>query len=202
MDSFRYYVALFAVASTPGICLYWFSIHPFVNFWRKVGPRLTVGIHIGLIVLLAVCVFLLREPILAVEYGSNPILIPIAAVLFAGTLVLRIHIYRVFKNTVLTGLPELAPEEYGRRLVTTGIYAHIRHPRYVQMVLFALMAALLANYVAVYVVSAFSVPFVVLLVRVEEKELRERFGEEYVRYAERVPRFFPRLRRPQKTTGA
>ncbi len=195
MDSFRYYVALVAIASTPGICLYWFSIHPFVNFWRKVGPRLTVAIHMSLIVLLAVGVFLLREPILKVEYGTNPILVGVAVALFAVTIILRIHIYRVFKNKLLAGLPELAPEVYESHLVTKGIYAHIRHPRYVQMVLFALMAALLANYLAVYVVAAISVPGVFLLVAVEEKELRVRFGEEYLRYAERVPRFLPRLHR-------
>lgn len=200
MDSLRYYVALFAVASTPGICLYWFSIHPFVNFWRQVGPRLTVAIHMGLIVLLAVGVFFLREPILKVEYGTNPGLVGIAVVLFAFTIVLRIHIYRVFKNKLLAGLPELAPEVYHSHLVTTGIYARIRHPRYLQMVLFALVAALLANYLAVYVVVVISVPGVFLLVAVEEKELRARFGEEYLRYAERVPRFLPRRhRRATKT---
>ncbi len=195
MDSFRYYVALITIASTPGICLYWFSIHPFVNFWRQVGPRLTVAIHMGLIVLLAVGVFLLREPILKVEYGTNPILVGTATVLFAVTMILRIHIYRVFNNHLLAGLPELAPEAYQSHLVTKGIYARIRHPRYVQMVLFALMAALLANYLAVYVVAAISGPGVYLLVAIEEKELRARFGEEYLRYAERVPRFLPRLQR-------
>ena len=200
MDSLRYYVALFAVASTPGICLYWFSIHPFVNFWRQVGPRLTVAIHMGLIVLLAVGVFFLREPILKVEYGTHPGLVGIAVVLFAFTIVLRIHIYRVFKNKLLAGLPELAPEVYHSHLVTTGIYARIRHPRYLQMVLFALVAALLANYLAIYVVVVISVPGVFLLVAVEEKELRARFGEEYLHYAERVPRFLPRLhRRATKT---
>lgn len=200
MDSLRYYVALFTVASTPGICLYWFSIHPFVNFWRQVGPRLTVAIHMGLIVLLAVGVFFLREPILKVEYGTNPGLVGIAVVLFAFTIVLRIHIYRVFKNKLLAGLPELAPEVYQSHLVTTGIYARIRHPRYLQMVLFALVVALLANYLAVYVVVVISVPGVFLLVAVEEKELRARFGEEYLRYAERVPRFLPRRhRRATKT---
>jgi protein-S-isoprenylcysteine O-methyltransferase Ste14 len=195
MDSLRYYVALFTVASTPGICLYWFSIHPFVEFWRKVGARQTVAIHMAVIVLLAAAVFLLRGPILAVEYGTNPAFLGIAAAVFAAATILRIHVCCVFKNKVLAGLPELAPDEYGSRLVTSGIYAHIRHPRYVQMVLFALGAALLANYLAVYVILALSIPWVGLLVPLEEKELRARFGEEYLRYAERVPRFVPRLQR-------
>ena len=51
------------------------------------------------------------------------------------------------------------------------------------------------NYLAVYVILAISVPGAYLLVAVEEKELRARFGEEYLRYAERVPRFLPRLQR-------
>jgi protein-S-isoprenylcysteine O-methyltransferase Ste14 len=197
MDSFRYYVALFVVASAPGVFLFWFSIHPFVQFWRRVGPRLTLTIHCALIALLAAGVFLARDSVLAVEYGANPVLVGLAAVLLVVALVIRVHIHRVFGNRLLVGLPELG-EESDSRLVTTGIYSRIRHPRYLQMLLLYLMCALFSNYLATYFVLVASFLWVGLLIPVEEKELRARFGEEYVRYAERVPRFLPRLSRRKR----
>ena len=94
---------------------------------------------------------------------------------------------------MLLGFPELAPERYQSKLLTVGIYSRIRHPRYVEMMLFLLAHALLVNYLATYVIvviSGLALWFVVVL---EEKELRERFGEEYTQYCEHVPRFVPRF---------
>lgn len=46
----------------PGSFLFWFSIHPFIQFWRKVGPWLTLAIHYALMLILAAGVFLVRTP--------------------------------------------------------------------------------------------------------------------------------------------
>jgi protein-S-isoprenylcysteine O-methyltransferase Ste14 len=51
--------------------------------------------------------------------------------------------------------------------------------------------ALFANYLAVYVLALVLVPALYLVVVLEERELRERFGEDYVTYSQRVPRFIP-----------
>ena len=193
MNDVRYYIALFIVAASPGAFLYWFSIHPFIAFWRRVGPRLTVVIHLTLILVLAIGVFLIREPLLGVEFGAQPVLILLAALTFVPVVVLRVKQARRLGTKVLVGLPELAPENYPTRLITEGIYSRIRHPRYMQILLTFLACALFSNYLAAYVVFLLSVVWILLVVRAEEKELRERFGEEYERYSERVPRFLPRF---------
>jgi protein-S-isoprenylcysteine O-methyltransferase Ste14 len=46
------------------------------------------------------------------------------------------------------------------------------------------------------VILAAGVPALFAIIHIEERELRDRFGEEYVRYCARVPRFWPREDRP------
>lgn len=194
MDAVRYYIALFFVAFSPGVYLYWFSIHPFIGFWRKVGLRPTLALHYAVMIALAVPIVLARGTILSIEFGRRPVLMIASALVFAFVIYLRIQISKRLTTKVLSGFPELAPNTYPPKLLTEGIYARIRHPRYVQLLLAFLAYALFTNYLAVYVVFLIGLVWAPLVVRLEERELRDRFGEEYERYRERVPRFLPRLR--------
>ncbi len=45
MDKVRFYLALLLLAVVPPSVLYWFSIHPFSRFWRRLGVRLTFAIN-------------------------------------------------------------------------------------------------------------------------------------------------------------
>ncbi len=54
--------------------------------------------------------------------------------------------------------------------------------------------ALFANYLASYILLPLSVVGLFAITVLEERELRARFRDEYVKYSARVPRFFPRKR--------
>jgi len=95
----------------------------------------------------------------------------------------------------ILGLAELAPDKRPGRLITTGVYAIIRHPRYLHLYLGFLGSALIANYLALYLVVALWLPGIYVIVLLEEKELRDRFGPAYDEYCRRVPRFIPRFTR-------
>jgi protein-S-isoprenylcysteine O-methyltransferase Ste14 len=177
----------------PGAFLYWFSVHPFVRFWRRVGARRTLAIHYVLILLLAAAIFMVRRPLLAVDFGTNPVLIAVAVPLFAICVAGRVVLSKQLKNRILAGLPELAPEAYGSRLLTEGVYARVRHPRYAQVVVQMLAFALFTNYLATYVLFLLVAAALFPLTRIEERELRDRFGAEYEAYCARVPRFIPKF---------
>jgi protein-S-isoprenylcysteine O-methyltransferase Ste14 len=80
----------------------------------------------------------------------------------------------------------------GHRLVTTGIYSHIRHPMYTALFAQAAAQALLfPNWVAgPAFLATFAVMFL-LRVRVEERMMVARFGAEYEAYARRTKRLLP-----------
>lgn len=195
MDAVRYYVALLLVVFTPPAFMYWLSIHPFIRFWRRVGARTTLAVNYAWIIAVAGLLYLARRPLLSVQFGTNVLLIVPGVLLIAASAVMRRRIARRLPFSTLTGIPEIDPAVRPTPLLTEGIYGRIRHPRYVQAWTGVAGWALLSNYLAAYVVLALLLVFLPLLVLLEERELRVRFGSEYEEYAARVPRFIPTFRR-------
>jgi protein-S-isoprenylcysteine O-methyltransferase Ste14 len=75
------------------------------------------------------------------------------------------------------------------------IYSVIRHPTYLAVLLFAFGGLWLRFSVySLVLFLVFLVGFMVHIVFVEEKELRERFGEAFIEYQKRVPALRIRLR--------
>ncbi len=191
----RYLLALLLVMFMPGAVLYWLSIHPFIHFWRRVGTYITLRLHLVAILLLAFAIFLFRGRLLSVEYGNNALLAILGIGLYAAGALYGIQIKRQLKKRTLIGVPELAPGSRGIPIMAEGVYARHRHPRYLQLMLMTGGLALIANYLAAYVAFALTVAVILIIIPLEERELRERFGEEYADYSARTPRLIPRLRR-------
>jgi len=77
-------------------------------------------------------------------------------------------------------------------LVTSGPYAHIRHPMYTAMLGWAVALALVtANWVFVFMV-ALTAAMMASRTPKEEQMMLDQFGDEYRAYMARTGRFFPR----------
>jgi len=79
-------------------------------------------------------------------------------------------------------------------LVTTGIYGHVRHPQYLGILL--LTFGMNIQWLTIPTLLLWP-PLVILYYRLakeEAKEMEDRFGEEYLKYKQKVPMFIPRLR--------
>jgi protein-S-isoprenylcysteine O-methyltransferase Ste14 len=176
----------------PPFMLMWYVVHPFTRFWRRMGPLKTYSSLIIIILLIMWFLYIMREPIMRAHYGVNWLLVILATQLFAISMVMGFVRIRHLKPSVMLGLPEIRGEEYPGKLLTEGIYSKIRHPRYVEVWLGLLAIALFTNYMAMYILAAVFIPLIYGVVLLEEKELRERFGEEYEKYCAEVPRFFPK----------
>ena len=80
-----------------------------------------------------------------------------------------------------------------KALATSGPYARLRHPQYVAFVL--ILLGFLLQWPTLLTLLMFPV-LLVMYARLavnEEAEMRTRFGAEFEAYAQRTPRFFPKL---------
>ena len=200
MDELRYWIACALLIGLPPGLLFWLCIHPFAGFWRKRGPGWTYGLVGAGLSLLGGGLFAVRSVLLATEYGTNAVCLGLAGVCLGGAGAL-VHQHRKHLTLrILVGLPEISPQRHPARLLQEGIYARIRHPRYVEVFLSLLGFALVANYPVVYVWTTLSLPLLYMIVVFEERELHRRFGSAYAEYCRRVPRFVPR-RRAERAGG-
>lgn len=192
MDSVRYWLAWLLVVFLPPAFLYWFVVHPFARFWRRVGRGMGVMAAFGVLIGGAVALGQVARGLLVTEYGFSWPLTVAGLGLLGLAIAIQIKRGKLLTMRILMGVPEVSGDPGASKLLTEGIYSRVRHPRYIEVVAGSLGYALIANYLAGYVTVAVCVVFLWLLVEIEERELRERFGSEWDDYAARTPRFVPR----------
>jgi protein-S-isoprenylcysteine O-methyltransferase Ste14 len=78
-------------------------------------------------------------------------------------------------------------------LVTTGIYAHVRHPQYLGFLLLTLGINFLWTTFSTLILWPILALLYYRLAKEEEKDIEAKFGEEYREYRRRVPMFIPHL---------
>jgi protein-S-isoprenylcysteine O-methyltransferase Ste14 len=80
------------------------------------------------------------------------------------------------------------------QLVTTGIYSYIRHPQYLGFLLLTLGMNIQWITIPTLLLWPALVILYYRLAKKEDKEMEEKFGEEYRTYSRSVPMFIPRIR--------
>jgi len=95
------------------------------------------------------------------------------------------------------------PAEYGLGLRTEGIYAHVRHPQALALILAAVGTALVSGSLFFLATLPLWLAYWTAYTYFEERlELLPSFGEDYRRYQARTPRLIPRIgRRPLGGSG-
>jgi protein-S-isoprenylcysteine O-methyltransferase Ste14 len=99
-------------------------------------------------------------------------------------------IYSQFTQGRGTPLPVIPT----RRLITSGPFRYCRNPMTLGTILAYLGLSIAAvTIVGILIVVALATLLLVYIKRMEEKELAERFGEEYLTYRRDVPFIIPRI---------
>jgi len=195
MDGVRYFFAVLVVIGLPPALLMWFYIHPFVAFWRRLGPAVTLTVSMTQILSGMVALYFIRDSLVGRDLGTHILPVILAACAVLASISLAIARRKHLTMRILAGMPEFQSDGKGGTLLSGGVYGRIRHPRYVEIVLGTFAYAFFANYLGAYVVAVLTIPGLHAIVLLEERELLDRFGQEYRDYAARVPRYIPRRQR-------
>ena len=195
MDTARYFAALSVLIIIPTAFVLWAPIHGFSAFWRQFGFFGTYGILSIPAGGATAVIVIFRDMLLQIDFGGNSGTAGLSLLCWISMIGISTQCRQHLTFSILAGVPELAPRNYPGKLLTEGIYASIRHPRYVSVILWLFGCVLFANYLMPYMVFIMGIPGMYLLVWLEERELRQRFGVRYDAYCREVPRFVPRLRR-------
>jgi protein-S-isoprenylcysteine O-methyltransferase Ste14 len=195
MLAFLQTVGWLAVIVYTSIPSFWLLIHPRVKYWRsrqKSPYRLLIPVWITMWIALGIITAPWRH-ILIYETGWT--WIP-AAFLFLLGLWLYKSSGKHFSGAQLSGAAELLPARGEQRLVISGIRNRIRHPVYLGHLCEMLAWSIGTGLAVLYALAAFATVTGAIMILLEDKELEQRFGEEYRRYRNRVPALFPTLWKP------
>jgi protein-S-isoprenylcysteine O-methyltransferase Ste14 len=77
------------------------------------------------------------------------------------------------------------------KLVTHGIYKHIRHPISLATILYSVGIPLIFSSFIGFAIMLLIVPLILYRLRIEERMLIEKFGDEYQQYMRKTKRLIP-----------
>jgi protein-S-isoprenylcysteine O-methyltransferase Ste14 len=166
---------------------FWFMVHPFAGRWRarRRSPYIVLlPAWMAMWVVAGVATRPWRD---ISVYQSNWPWIP-AALLFASGFYLYSQSGKSFSAKQLSGLPEVHGRNREQRLVTDGIRSRVRHPVYLAHLCEMLAWSLGTGLAVCWGLTGAG------MIRMEDAELENRFGEEYADYRKQVPAVLPRLR--------
>ena len=126
--------------------------------------------------------------------GANvePVTATAGVVVVAVGLALVVWTVKLFATV---GHGTLAPWDPTSRLVVRGPYRHVRNPMITGVgAILAGEALFFRSWGIAIELAAFALVNAIYFPLVEEPGLRRRFGDEYVEYCARVPRWIPRMR--------
>jgi protein-S-isoprenylcysteine O-methyltransferase Ste14 len=171
---------------------FWILIHSRAQFWRtrRRSPYLVLlpaWALIGTIVAALTAHWRYRG-----LYSTGWSWVP-AILLFLIGLRLYAEASKMFSTKQLGGFPEVLSGHGEQRLVTSGIRARIRHPIYLAHLCEMLGWSVGTGLAVCYGLSGFAVVTGWIMISMEDRELEQRFGTDYVVYRERVPALWPKL---------
>ena len=174
--------------------IFWLIIHPAIHFWRRFGNR-SFLVALPVWVISGAFLVLWRHTLFSERLSRNALTWVLGLALLGVVVWINRQVHREFSLRRLAGFPELNPERHPGGVVRSGIYACVRHPRYVEFILTFLALALLTGAVGIFLLVIVTILLYLIVAPLEERELLEHYGADYEAYAREVPRFVPRLRR-------
>ncbi|HZR63766.1 MAG TPA: isoprenylcysteine carboxylmethyltransferase family protein [Terriglobales bacterium] len=180
------FVAVFVLAFEMPVPVYWLVLHGPVSFWRKHRrSAFPVAVLAAWGIGDAVLFLFHRELFLpdSMSWVAAAALVLIGFDVFTfSTCEAALGSRRIVGHSELAG---------SRELIARGLYARVRHPRYLGMMAGVFGACLVIAALPLWTVSVAWLLLALISIRAEEHELRDRLGATYAAYSEQVPALLP-----------
>jgi protein-S-isoprenylcysteine O-methyltransferase Ste14 len=111
----------------------------------------------------------------------------IGVILFLTGLIIRLIGKRTLGRYYSYGLKTL-PDH---KLIKHGIYKHIRHPIYLAIILYGMGIPMFFSSLYGFLIMLCLIPLIFYRIKIEEKMLLNKFGEEYRDYMEKSKKLIP-----------
>lgn len=185
-------LALLACSVYCTIPLFWLVVHPFIGRWRRRGRQAYAWV-LPIWGAFIAAAFLVAWPFRFARFYANWWMWAPAALFFLLGFSIYSAAFRSFHHTQVSGLAELEPHRHRQELVTRGIRARVRHPIYLGHLCEIFAWCLGTGLLPFYALAAFAILTGAVMIRIEDRELEARFGEQYRAYRRKVPAVIPRL---------
>ena len=195
----RYWLQLIAwlacvVYST--IPAFWFMIHPFAERWRARHLSYQRSPYMVLLpawMAMWVVVALVTRLWRSISLYRTDWAWGAATLLFVCGFYVYSQSGKNFSAKQLGGLPEVHGRNREQRLVTDGIRSRVRHPVYLAHLCEMLAWSAGTGLAACWALTAFAMVTGAVMIRMEDAELEQRFGDSYRAYRKSVPAVLPRV---------
>ena len=172
--------------------LFWLMIHPFAGRWRarRRSPyRVVLPVWMAMWGAMALVTGPWRRiPLYRIDWLWVP-----AVLLFVMGLFIYSRSGKNFSTKQLGGLPEVHGANREQCLVTDGIRARVRHPVYLAHLCEMLAWSAGTGLAVCWGLTVFAAASGTLMIRMEDAELEQRFGDAYREYRDSVPAVIPRV---------
>jgi protein-S-isoprenylcysteine O-methyltransferase Ste14 len=175
---------------------FWFMIHPFAEWWRARHlsyQRSPYMVLLPVWMVMWVVVALVTRPWRSILLYRSDWGWIAAALLFVCGLYVYSQSGRNFSAKQLGGLPEVHGANREQRLVTDGIRSRVRHPVYLAHLCEMLAWSAGTGLAVCWALTAFAMVTGAVMIRMEDRELEQRFGDSYRAYRSSVPGVLPRV---------
>jgi protein-S-isoprenylcysteine O-methyltransferase Ste14 len=169
---------------------FWLLIHGRAEFWRSWRMSPYVVLIPGWMAMCAVMLAITWRFKNLYFYSSPWAWLP-AAILFSLGAWTYIRAGANFSWKQLGGVPELHPSPE-QRLVVTGIRQRVRHPVYLAHLIEMFAWSIGSGLAICYALTTFAIVTGAVMIRAEDAELEQRFGEEFRRYRSATSAILPR----------
>lgn len=184
-------LALMALVMWPFVPISLVGLHAGIKYWRKIGT-LTYLILFFVWAPVGYLIFQARALMLADKISLPDLAFSLGLLIFISGIALHLWTIKLLGIKATIGYYEIYPNAAKGKLITSGPFSAVRHPSYLAHSLILLGIFLMAPFYSTGLLLL--VDFLIayfLTTELEEKELKERFGGEYLDYMKRTPKFFP-----------